>query len=220
MRFSAFFMPVTAAWIALVLLAGAAGAAVPDSEAPAGAYTLDKTHASLIFRVNHLGFSNYTARFTRLEATLQFDPANPEKMSVTATVDPTSLETDFPLAEPNFDAELTGPNWLDAGKFPAIVFTSSKVEMVGARTANVQGTLTLHGVTLPITLLTTFNGGYAGHPMDPGGARIGFSAKAIIERSKFGIAYGIPAPGTTMGVSDAVEAILEVEFVNNKPKQK
>jgi polyisoprenoid-binding protein YceI len=195
-----------------------APAAVPVTEAPTGTYVLDRTHASLIFRVNHLGFSNYTARFTKLDAVLQFDPTKPESMSVTAKVDPSSLETDFPFAEPNFDAELIGPNWLDAGKFPEMTFVSSRIEMVGPRTANVHGMLTLHGVTQPVTLLATFNGGYAVHPMDPGGARIGFSAKTIIERSKFGIAYGIPAPGTTMGVSDAVEAILEVEFSTNKPK--
>ena len=50
---------------------------VPPASAadiPAGTYTLDRSHASLIFRVNHLGFSNYTARFKRFDAKLQFDP--------------------------------------------------------------------------------------------------------------------------------------------------
>ncbi len=207
-----------AALLALVTLASPAEAqdlGVP----PAGAYVVDKAHTSLTFRVSHLGFSNYTARFTNIDGTLQFDPAKPEAMSISVTVDPKSLETDFPLPDFSFDAELTGPNWLDALKFPAITFKSTKVEKTGDKTANVTGDFTLHGVTLPLTLTVTYNGGYGGHPMDPGGARIGFSATTKLQRSKFGIAYGVPAAGTTLGVSDAVEVIIETEFVDNKPKK-
>ena len=75
----------------------------------------------------------------------------------------------------------------------------------------ISGELTLHGVTKPVTLMATYNGGYAGHPYDPH-ARIGFSAKGTLKRSDFGVAYGIPAPGTTMGVFDDVEVIVEAEF--------
>lgn len=62
-----------------------------------------------------------------------------------------------------------------------------------------------------MALDVTFNGGYAGHPMDPQ-SRIGFSARGVLKRSEFGMAYGIPAEGTTMGVSDAVEVLIEAEF--------
>jgi polyisoprenoid-binding protein YceI len=58
---------------------------------------------------------------------------------------------------------------------------------------------------------THYNGGYAGQPMEPN-ARIGFSARGSFKRSDFGISYGIPAPGTTMGVGDEVQVILETEF--------
>ena len=78
-------------------------------------------------------------------------------------------------------------------------------------TLRVRGDLTLQGVTRPIVLEATFNGGYAGHPMDPN-ARIGFSAQGTLKRSEFGIAQGIPAPGTTMGVSDEVNVVIEAEF--------
>ncbi len=85
----------------------------------------------------------------------------------------------------------------------------------GDKTAEVTGDLTLHGVTKPVTFQVTFNGGYGGHPLDVG-ARIGFSATATINRSEFGIGWGLPPPGTTMGVFDPVELILEAEFV--KPR--
>ncbi len=66
-------------------------------------------------------------------------------------------------------------------------------------------------MTKPVVLDATFNGGYAGHLMDPH-ARIGFSAHGVFKRSDFGVKYGVPAPGTTMGVSDEVEVNIETEF--------
>ena len=56
------------------------------------------------------------------------------------------------------------------------------------------------------------NGGYAAFSLDPSGSRIGFSARGSLLRSAFGIAFGIPSPGSTVGVSDAVEIIIEAEF--------
>ena len=188
-------------------------------QVPAGNYKLDKTHASLIFRVDHLGFSNYTARFKNFDATLDFDPANPTKSRVEATVDVASLETDFPNSKKiNFNKMLQSNSWLGAAKFPKIKFVSKEIKITGKNSADIIGELSLHGVTHPLTLNATFNGGYASHPMDPSGARIGFSAKGSLNRSDFGIAFGIPAAGTKMGVSDKVEIILEVEF--NKPVTK
>lgn len=190
--------------------AALAVAIVPaKTEAPAGAYVLDKAHASLTFRVNHVGFSNYTARFERFDAQLQFDPANPEASSVTATVDATSLA--LPSPPTGFVEELLGAKWLNAGQFAQMNFQSTKVEMTGANTARISGDFTMRGVTLPVTLNATFNGGYASHPYDPA-ARIGFSAQGALQRTAFGVKEGVPPPGSMMGVSDNVDIIIEAEF--------
>ena len=179
---------------------------------PAGSYTLDRQHASMSFQVNHLGFSNYTARFKRFDANLQFDPKNLAASKVVATVDADSLETDYPdPVKLDFNAQLKGDEWLDVAKFPRMEFESRQVVVTGDNTVRIDGDLTLHGVTRPIVLEARFNGGYAGHPLDPN-ARIGFSAHGTLKRSEFGIAYGIPAPGTTMGVSDEVNVVIEAEF--------
>jgi polyisoprenoid-binding protein YceI len=100
---------------------------------------------------------------------------------------------------------------LNGAKFPEITFRSTSVEPTGARTMRINGELTLRGVTKPMVLEARLNGGYRGHPMDPH-ARIGFSANGVLKRSDFGITYGIPAPGTKMGVSDEVSVIVETEF--------
>ncbi len=182
------------------------------SDAPAGEYVMDLSHTSLTLRVSHLGLSNYTARFTRLDGKLAFDPANPAGQSVTATIDAASLQTNFPdPAKLDFDAQL-GREFLDVARHPTITFVSTRVEPTGPRTARVTGDLTLHGVTKPVALEATFNGGYKAGSMDPSGARVGFSAKGSFKRSDFGIAYGLPAPGTTMGVGDPIEVVIEAEF--------
>jgi polyisoprenoid-binding protein YceI len=186
--------------------------AEPPVDVPAGAYTIDQAHTSVVFRVSHLGFSNYTARFKKASAQLQFDPNNLAASNVTVNVDTKSIETDFPnVAEHDFNAQLTGEQWLDAAKHPQITFRSTKVEVTGPRTMRIHGDLTLRGVTRPMVLDARFNGGYAGHPLDKN-ARIGFSAHGTLKRSEFGISYGIPEPGSTFGVGDEVEVIVETEF--------
>jgi polyisoprenoid-binding protein YceI len=180
--------------------------------APAGEYRIDKSHTSILFRVDHLGFSRYTARFLRYDATLQLDPANPSAAQLTATVETASLETDYPDPETlDFNAMLTGPQWLNAEAHPQMRFVSRRIEMTGPATARIHGDFTLRGITRPLVLEARFNGGYAGHPYERN-ARIGFSAHGTLLRSEYGVDLGIPAPGTTMGVSDAVEIIIETEF--------
>ncbi|MES2894423.1 MAG: YceI family protein [Pseudomonadota bacterium] len=202
---------------AITAPAAAAAPAVTNTALP-GAYIIDPDHTSVTFRANHLGLSKYTARFTKVGADLQFDPANPSAMSVSATIDPRSLETDYSKpATVDFDAELAGPSWLDAAKFPQIAFKSTKVEPTGPNTAKVTGDLSLHGVTKPVILDVTFNGGMAPNAMDPAGSRIGFSARGALKRSDFGVSYGIPAPGSNFGVGDEVEVIIETEFTQVPP---
>lgn len=184
-------------------------ALAPD--VPAGDYKMDPLHSTLIFRVDHLGFSKYTARFRRFDAQLRFDPRNLTATQLTATVDPRSIETDFPDPKYNFNAELAGEQWLDAAKFPEIAFRTTRVEDLGNQAMRVHAELTLHGVTRPIVLDATYNGGYVGHPLDPH-ARVGFSAHGVLRRSEFGISGGIPQAGGNLGVGDRVAIAIETEF--------
>lgn len=193
---------------------GAQETTAPDPAPPAGTYRLDPAHARLIFAVSHLGFSDYTAFFRRMDATLRFDPDAPEQMALEATVEAGSVETLHPDPSFDFNALIAGPDFLDAARFPEITFMSTAIRRTSANEAAVTGDLTLHGVTKPVTLRVRYNGGYAGHPLDPGGARIGFSAEGALFRSDFGIGFGIPAPGTTLGVGDLVTVRIEAEFIN------
>jgi polyisoprenoid-binding protein YceI len=179
---------------------------------PAGDYKLDKAHTTLLFRVNHMGFSHFTARFRRFDAQLKFDPRNVTATQLTATVDARSIETDYPDPKYDFNGELQREPFLNAGKFPEITFRTTQVEDLGNNALRVHGDLTLRGVTKPIVLDATYNGGYAKHPMDPQ-ARVGFSAHGALRRSDYGLTGGIPAAGSNLGVGDQVAVIIESEFI-------
>jgi polyisoprenoid-binding protein YceI len=176
---------------------------------PAGEYKIDKPHASLTFRVSHMGYSNFTAQFGSFDAQIQLDPAKPAEAKLTASVDPGSLVLSSPPK--GFADKIRGEELIDTKKYPKITYSSTAIEMTGPNTAKVTGNLTLHGITKPVGLDVTFNGGYPGMIQDPH-ARIGFSAHGVFKRSDFGISLGLPAPGSNMGVGDNIDVALEAEF--------
>ena len=110
-----------------LLLAGGPAFAQEDlsgEPAPAGVYQLDPAHARLLFRVNHLGFSHYTALIQTFDAELTYDPDHPEAMTVSATADPASVETHYPDASFDFNAFIEGPDFLDSAAYPEARFVS------------------------------------------------------------------------------------------------
>lgn len=203
------------------LLAGIAalalGASVTSAaavEAPTGAYKLDPTHASVTFKVSHLGLSNYTARFSKIDADLAFDAADMTKSKLNVSIDPVSIRTDYPFADKkDFDKKLaTDAEWFNAEFYPEITFTSTAVEMTGEKTAKVTGDLTLLGVTKPVTLDVTLNGAMKEHPFVKKPA-IGFSATGSIKRSEFGFDKYVPMIG------DDVALLIEAEFLADTEEQ-
>lgn len=181
-------------------------------DVPAGEYKLDRAHTSLLFRVSHMGFSHFTARFRHVEGQLHFDPRNLTATQLTATVEARSIETDYPDPAYDFNADLQGESFLNAAKFPQITFRTTQVEDLGNHALRVHGDLTMRGVSKPIVLDATYNGGYLKHPMDPQ-ARVGFSARGVLRRSDFGITGGIPVAGSNLGVGDQVSIVIESEFI-------
>ena len=172
---------------------------------PSGTYKLDKTHASLTWKVSHLGLSKYTARFTDFDASIQFDANNITQSQVTATINPASVKTDYPHPEKkDFDQKLTGKQWFNAEAFPAITFTSTQATRDG-NSGTITGDLTFLGVTKAVTLHATFNGAYAAKPFSENPA-LGFSAHTTIKRSDWGFDTYVPSIG------DEVEIVIEAEF--------
>lgn len=176
---------------------------------PAGTFKLDPTHASVTWRVVHMGLSNYTARFTTFDATLVIDPAKPEAAKLDVTIDPASVKTDYPNpTRVDFDKELAmGDKWFNAGVHKSIAFTTTSVAPGAGNTAKVTGNLTLLGVTKPITLDVKLNGSMKEHPFAKKPA-LGFSATGTIKRSEFGMTAMV---GPIL--SDDVQLQIEAEFI-------
>jgi polyisoprenoid-binding protein YceI len=231
MRSNPFAAGAVVASLAASLLSSSPGtthAATPEAlappaiSAPAGTYQLDPNHSSITFRVSHLGLSNYVARFTRYQATLELDPRNLSASSVAAKIDPTSIHAEFSgdyhAAVKNtlfrsWSEELAqSPKFFNAGQFPAIQFRSTRVEQSGGGAVRIVGDLLLLGQTHPITLNATLVGSSEKHPFGGGGA-IGFSATGSFNRSIFGMNHLLQPPM----IGDTVTVQFEGEFRQASP---
>jgi polyisoprenoid-binding protein YceI len=199
---------------AATVFSGAAWAAEPSPKvavepAPSGAYVSDPAHSSVIWRINHLGLSNYTARFTRMTAALTWNAEHPETSSVVATIDPLSVQTNFPFPErEDFDKEIGTEERFLGGK--PIRFVSKEIKVTDLHHGTVAGDLTFRGETHPAVLNVTFNGSMARQPAADS-AKIGFSAEMTFKRSEWGLAPKIKS------VADEVTVIIETELQPSQP---
>lgn len=174
---------------------------------PTGAYQMEKPHASLLARVKHMGLSNYTVRLTDFDATLDFDPANPAASKVHAIINPLSVQADHPT-DTGWDKKI-GTDFLKGADFPQIVFDSTKVEPTGQFTGKVTGNLTFRGITKPVTLDVTYNGGMDAAVLYGNRPAVGFSAHGTFKRSDYGFSDYLSA------VSNDVEIVIEAEFTKH-----
>jgi len=183
----------------------------PFNDMPAGEYKIDLSHGSIVWKVSHLGLSNYTARFADFDASIDYQPNDIASSKITATINPMSIQTAYPNAsEKDFDEILaTDKDWFNAGKFASINFVSTSIEMTGEKTAVMQGDLSFLGVTKPVSLDVVFNGAMPRQPFS-GKPTMGFSASTSIVRSDWGMTKYTP------NIGDKVEVIIEGEFVKTE----
>ena len=190
------FLPIFA--ILVASLSWSAQAA--PVEAPAGTYKLDPHHTSVIFTINHLGFSSFVGRFDHAEGEYSFDPTAPEKSTLDVTVYPASIDTN--VAE--LDESLQGATWFDTPKFPKATFHATQITVTGDKTATITGDFTVHGVTHNLSLDVTLIG--AGKMPMLGTQVMGFHATGHFQRSAFGIRNLEPMVG------DDVALYINSEF--------
>jgi len=178
------------------------GAAV----AQAGTWQIDPNHSSAQFSARHLGVSTVRGAFTKVSGSAQYDPSDPTKNSLNATIQAASVDTRVEMR----DNDLRSPNFLDAQKFPTITFQSKQVKSVGSGRLQIAGDLTIHGVTKEVTLDVE---GPSAPIKDPwGNQRIGASASTKINRKDFGVNG---APGV---VGDDINITIDVELIQPQAK--
>lgn len=189
------FVPLT--FLATLL----AGAFALSSSAASETFVIDtdRAHASITFRIKHLGFSWLTGRFDDFNGTFTFDAKKPENSTVKVEIDTKSVNTNH--AER--DKHLRGKDFLNVSKYPTATFESTGVKL-NSDAATITGKLTLHGVTKEIEIAAAPVGGGE----DPwGGYRQGFTGTTQLALKDFGIDYDLgPA-------SQVVDMTLDIEGI-------
>ena len=170
------------------------------SQLRAGQYRLDPLHASLVFKVSHLGLSTYVGRFNRFDASLDFDPADIGSAQLQASIYTASIDTN----NAQLDQTLRGSSWLHSDRFPEASFHCTSVTATGSG-FKFDGDLTLHGVSRPISLHGKFLGAAVNRLN--GRYTLGFRASGSINRSDFGIDSYLAMIG------DRVTLEVEAEFL-------
>ena len=186
-----------------------AKAEIDLSKLPNGLYTLDKSHASIVWKISHLGLSPYVARFTRFDIDLILNTEDLTKSSVSALIDPTSISTE----NKEFDKDLIGKGWFKTEKFPSIRFVSSTYKRSSDNQGKLTGILEMFGVKKPVEFDVLIGGTVDDHPFISNSVGIGFTAKTIIKRSDWGFRKFLSAVG------DEVTIEIAAEFSKEKEKE-
>ena len=179
------------------------GAIAAQAHSAGADYTLEKTHVDVLFAVSHLGFTQKHGSFRDLDAKLNCDPDKLETCRLEVVIRAESIDTGVEAR----DKDLKSERFFDVAKFPEVRFVSRKVTPAKGNAVRVEGELTLHGVTKPLTLEATLNK-VGPNPFDKK-PTLGFSARGILKRSEFGMSALVPMIG------DDVAITIDAEF--NRP---
>lgn len=172
--------------------------------ASADTWKLDPPHSAAQFSVRHMGISTVRGTFTKVSGTVEYDPAAPQKSTMDITIDAASVDTRVDMR----DNDLRSDHFLDAAKYPTITFKSTHVESAGSGKLKVDGDLTLHGVTKPVTLAVD---GPSAPVKDPrGNLHMGASATTTINRTDFGMNIMPQMVGTDIAITIDVELVKPV----------
>src|SRR5208337_3899744 len=180
---------------ALTMLAASAFAQVQT-------WNIDPNHTAAQFSVHHMGISTVRGAFTKVSGSAQYDPSNPGKTSVEATIDAASVDTRVSMR----DDDLRSANYFDVAKYPTITFKSKSVEAAGTGKLKITGDLTIHGVTKEVTL--DVDGPSAPEQDQKGNSHMGASASTKINREDYGV------NGASSVVGDDVPITIDVELVS------
>ena len=171
-------------------------------------YAIDPAHSSVEFVVRHLMIAKVRGRFTGVSGTVHVAAQGHLPTSIDATIDVSTIAT----GEPQRDGHLKSADFFDAQTHPTIKFTSTQIVETGDG-FDLQGSLTIHGTTLPISLKAT----YEGETVDPwGNARYGYEAHGKLNRKDFGLVWNQALEAGGVAISDEVKIELSVEAVAQK----
>lgn len=170
------------------------------------AYRIDPAHATAQFKVRHLMVSNVRGELGEVTGEVSWDPAAPERARVTARIDAAAIDT----RNADRDAHLRSADFLDVANHPFVEFRSTAVRPAGPGALEVDGALTIRGVTRPVTLAVELSD----EVRDPwGNVKRGVSATARIDRRAFGLTWNAALETGGVVVGEHVDVTIEAELV-------
>lgn len=185
----------------LSLLAGVLSLAAPLAIAQTSTWVPDKNHSEIDFTILHLGISNVHGKFGNIGGSIVMNDADVTKSTVNITVDASTVDTGVSMR----DNDLKSDHFFDVTKFPTATFVSTSVAKSGTG-LTVTGSLTLHGVTKPVTLSVEGpTGPVQGMDHKP---HQGFTATTIVSRTAFGIGAGMP----TAMLGDDIKLTIDLDL--------
>lgn len=176
------------------------------SLAAAQKYLIDtkNSHASILFSIKHLNYSYLTGRFDKFTGDFYYDPIDLPNSQVNVTVDTFSVNTNFA----DRDAHLRSADFLNAARYPLASFVSRKLQVKDTDNFDIQGDLTLNGVTKPVTI----NAKKIGEGPDPwGGYRVGFEGKAELKLADFNMLFNLGQGSESLSLIINIEGIRQDE---------
>jgi polyisoprenoid-binding protein YceI len=182
------------------LLLAALFAAVGAAQAQSATYMIDPTHTQVVFEAKHFGVSTNRGRWDKKEGTVTLDKAA-KTGKVELTIDMGSISTGIGP----FDGHLKSKDFFAAEEFPTAKFVGDKFTFNGDKVTSVSGDLTLRGVTKPVTLTASSFGCYENPRLKR--EVCGGDFETTIQRSQWGMAYGLP------GIPDSVRLLIQAEAI-------
>jgi polyisoprenoid-binding protein YceI len=180
------------------------GALLASSTVLADNYIIDKKgmHASIQFKIAHLGYSWLTGRFNDFDGKFNYDEKKPNEANIEVTINTKSVDSNH--AER--DKHLRGDDFLDVAKFPQAKFVSTSYKEGTDGNAKLMGKFTLHGVTKDIVIDVT----KIGAGKDPwGGYRRGFEGKTRIALKDYGITKNLGPASAELDLLLNIEGIKQ-----------
>jgi polyisoprenoid-binding protein YceI len=165
-------------------------------------WTLDPAHSQIEFAVKHMMVTTVRGQFRKFSVDVDFDEENPERSSVSAHIDASSIETGMEAR----DAHLRSAEFFDSEAFPELSFRSTNVAASGDG-YRIDGDLTIKGVTRPVTLEAEIGGVV---PNLQGGRRAAFSATTKISRKAWGLTWNVALESGGFLVGDDIKISMDV----------
>jgi polyisoprenoid-binding protein YceI len=170
-------------------------------------WTIDPTHSVAEFKVKHMMISNVKGQFSGISGTLTLDEGDLTNAKIEASIDAASINT----RDAQRDAHLKSADFFDVEKFPTLSFTSTRVTRKADDELEVEGDLTIHGVTRTVRFAVE---GPTAAGKDPwGNTRIGLSATTKINRKDYGLTWNAALETGGILVGEDVTITLDVQFV-------